>query len=74
MQGQAAIGADPAAIRKKNQAFGVISDRLRRFYSELEALVDPNTEDFFQRVMRQMEREQPRHESGRADPTASRQS
>jgi hypothetical protein len=57
MAEQATAVAGPSPGRRKNQAFGVISERLRRFYSELEAIVDPNTEDFFQRVMRQSEQQ-----------------
>ena len=47
--------AGPVPGKKKNRAFGIISARLRQFYSELEGMVDPNTDDFFQRVMRQSE-------------------
>lgn len=68
MEGQATIAAGPAT-RKKNQAFGIVSERLRHFYSQVEAMVDPNTEDFVQRVMRQAETNQPRARVPRPGPS-----
>jgi hypothetical protein len=48
---------EPVPSRKKNKAFGIVSERLQRFYAALEDMIDPNTDDFFQRVMKQMERD-----------------
>ena len=38
----------------------VVSERLRVFFSELREALDPDTEDFFDRVMRQEEK-RPQH-------------
>jgi hypothetical protein len=56
---QAIKGREQKTARKK------VSVRLRDFYSELKALVDVDTEDFYRRVMQQAQKgrnDAPTHE------------
>jgi hypothetical protein len=45
---------DKIESRKREKvARGIISRRLKEYYSELKAIIDVDTEDFFQRVIQQ---------------------
>ena len=57
---------DGHAINQMKVARRVVSERLQAFFSELREALDPDTEDFFQRVMNQAEtRSQHRPQSTR---------
>jgi len=46
---------DEHASNQKKVARRVVSERLQAFFSELREALDPDTEDFFHRVMKQAE-------------------
>lgn len=52
---------DGKAVRK------IISQRLKEFYADLRETLDPNTEEFFDRVMRQQ-----RNQAGTGQPRSAR--